>query len=343
MKSLSTRLLLVCSLLVFWAACGPYQVTSDRFGVPLASPLPVLVIEEPIIGYEHTPAEEYLRTMALVEALGGSRNVAVVAPWEVDLSDGESWPTGRSLATASMSDQGIDPARALIITFELEHASTTRVVVPNNGMLDGPQAAYAADAVLRLVARDGRGREEVARVEVAFEDDPFVESDDSSDMHPRFTEAIERAAQRLRLELDSLYVDGAASDIPRISTRFGATDLFRYGLGGESLESELSALGGLDGSAARLSWHMRLEPGVDSGTARSFDELPPALLVTSAGPVARAAGLEDGDFIVAIDDRVARGPHVWTRAFARPEPRREVPVDVIRGGQQLRLYVPSGR
>lgn len=343
MNSMSKRLLLACVCTLLWAACGPYQVTAERYGVPLAEPLPVLVIAEPELGYDHSPADEYLRTLALIDALGGNENVAVVAPWEVDVRAGESWPEGRAVATAAMADQGIDPGRALVLTFQLEHASTTRVVVPTNDMLDGPQVAYKADAVLRLVALDARGGEQIARVEVAFEDDPFVDGGDPADLHPRFTEAIDRAARRLRIELDAVYGQGPPESVPTLGARYGATDLVSYGLGGEPLATELARLDGLDATAARLAWHMRVEPGIDVGTARGFDALPPALFVTSVGPVAGAAGLQSGDFIVSIDGRAARGPHVWTRAFARPEPRREVPVEVVRGSERITLYVPSGR
>ena len=322
-------------------SCSPFQVQSTRFGVPLSASLPVLVISEPQIGYVHTPAEEYVRTLVFIEALGGTRDVAVVAPWEVEVLPGQAWPSGDALGTAALADQGIDPDGALMVSIVLEHSATGRVVVPTASMVSETTSTYTADAVLHVIAREVRGREVVARVEIAFEDDPFAPGGELGDTHPRFTEALRRAGAALRSELDAVFVASRPRSEAAPTFRYGATDLMQYGAGGAPAGAGLDALDALDQAASRLVWHRRVEPGLSPAIARAMDEVGPSLFVEESRGAALAAGIQAGDLIVEVDERPARGPQVWTRAFTRPGLRTDVPVRVIRGGESMVIWVPT--
>ena len=330
-----------CTLALSNAACSPFHAQSSRFGVPLSAPIPVLVVGEPQIGYVHTPAEEYVRTLAFIDALGGNRDLAVVAPWEVEVDAGQQWPSGDALGTAALADQGIDPDGALLVSIVLEHTATGRVVVPTASMVSETTSTYTADAVLHVIAREVRGRQQVARVEIAFEDDPFASGGAVGDAHPRVTEALRRAGALLRAELDAVYVSGAPAVSPAPMLRYGATDLIDYGAGGAPVRESLTTLDPLDEAAMRLVWHRRVEPSLDPASARRMDAVGPSLEVVESRGAASAAGIQRGDLIVEIDGRPARGRHVWTRAFTRPGLRTDVPVRVLRDDESIVIWVPT--
>lgn len=322
-------------------ACGPYQVSSDRNRTPAMVPLPVLVIEEPDIGYSHDPAEEYWRVLRLIDALGGNDDLAVVAPWEADVPPGRPWPEGSSLTAAVFEATGMDPDRVLMLEVELEYDAIERVLVPGERDPSGVRYQRDADAVLHLRALDGRSRDEVAAVSVAFEDEWDAAAEIEGDLHPRFTEAMDLAAERLRRELASLYTAGPAASAPTLHSLYSARHLADYGVRGERLNAQWSELTDADRTGRQLVWHQRVTPGMSVDYALFFDNSPPGILVHDAGEAVRAEGVEVGDLIVEIDGDAALGEHVWTRAFVRPDARREVTVVLIRGGERVEVRIPT--
>jgi len=57
---------------------------------------------------------------------------------------------------------------------------------------------------------------------------------------------------------------------------------------------------------------------------------------------AAAAGVEPGDILVRYDDRAIFSSLELITATRQGEPRSTVPVDLVRDGEPLRLYVPQG-
>ena len=328
----------IASLLL---ACGPYQISGETTRVPSAAPLPVLVIMEPDIGYEHEPAEEYWRILRLVDALGGNDDLAVVAPWEAGVGSGDTWPSGSDLTAALFEATGLDPDRVLLLDVKLDYSATERVLVP--GERDPTAVRYTrdADATLHLRALDGSTRAEIASVSVTFEDAWDAVGEIEGDLHPRFSEAMELAADRLRRELGSIYTGGPAAAAPPIGAIYSARHLLNYAVRGESLNDTWGELTEGDRRGRQLVWHQLVAPGMSVDHAAFFDASPPGILIYDAGEQARASGLQAGDLIVEIDGDDALGEHVWTRAFTRPDARREVSVVLLRDGAPVEVRVPT--
>jgi hypothetical protein len=334
------RIRSLCSLilLVSLTACSPFRIQSSTGTFASDRAVPTIIIEEPQIGYGHDPAEEYVRLEMLVAALGGYSDVSVVAPWEADV--GEPWPTGRDLTTETVIAAGISQESALLLEMLIEHSATERVIVPNSSRADAARYLYKADAVLHLIVRDGRGREELTRVSIAFEDDPLVTRVQQADNHPRLTEAIALGAAQLRQELRDVYAGGMPETAPQLDAYFGAQRLFDYGAGGAAVGPSFATYEELDEQVMRLTWHQRLDARIDVGVANSLDATPIGLWVVDAGPPAGSAGIQAGDLIVSIDGKPAYGQQVWVRAFLRTDRNSAVQVGLLRGGASLSISVP---
>jgi len=95
----------------------------------------------------------------------------------------------------------------------------------------------------------------------------------------------------------------------------------------------------LDRLAYAIGYYEYFEPGVSSTTVSAFETLPSGLLVESVGPGCETCGLEQSDFITAVNGNPVAGPQSLLRPFLNARHGGTAILTVFRDGMERDVRV----
>jgi len=213
---LNTKLhFFIFSILVFsfLGACQKYQVTaSDAIDVPQRNHYPMILIAEPLLNATPQPSETLRRSLTLTRHLSAGA-LPIIAPWEVDVPEGEQWPHLNSLIESLAITNAIDMDNALLLFFEIRDDASNRVVY-NSANFEGPSYSENHDVEVYLAIRDFHSDRIRAEISVRFSEDPFHEDITPLENRPELEVAIELAANELILLMQETYPERTRGPVP---------------------------------------------------------------------------------------------------------------------------------
>lgn len=337
----STLLLLVAVTLS--SACGGLRAKTDgTLGELGRTSYPTLVMTEPEFNFDHTPAELYIRTLAVVNELVIEHDLPVYAPWEADIEVGQQWPHGRELFTEVVASNGLDSDNVLMLVLRITQDGTERVVRQPADFGGGTELSYTPDVSVELVVRHANGGGDLFAVNVEFKEDVYAipDEDDAEIERPMLQNAIAVAADALALEFEETFVrdtPGTGIDPQGV---YNGKQIFDFGAGaGLPLSIEWSQLDPLELRLVHFDWLRRVEPRLTAEDAEFFETVEPGVLLESVSGQMQSAGVRVGDYVVGVNGNRALGLHTIERGFLLTGPGDAVRMDVLRNGQVQRFYV----
>lgn len=320
-------------------ACGPMQVRADSElpSVAAARQAPILVMAEPEFNFDHISADEYIRAYQLVEVLAESHDVPVVAPWEIAVAPGETWPFGQEHVERVMESNGLDLADVLLLRMRIDQQGADRYVSAPAGFPEGTTSSSRPDVTVELTIEHATSHEVYATVSVKFVDDGM--RGELSEPRPLLREAIEKAGNRMGRFYARAFKDGG--DVPAFAGVYNGRQMFDYDAGpGEPLAALWNDSSPAQRQVERFPWYLRLEPSITPPDAAWFDTVDPGVLISSVDGELADAGLHPGDYVLAVNRRPALGTHTIERAFVIAHAGEAVRLDVLRRGQVEVIRVP---
>lgn len=335
-----TLLVLVAALL---CACGGLRPRTDGGLSEVGrSSYPVLVMAEPEFNFDHTPAEVYLRSLALVNELVLDHDLPVVAPWEADVPPSQEWPHGRQLFTEVIASNGLDTDDVLMLVFRIRQTGTERVVRQPVDFGGATELSYDPDVRVELAIRHAHGADDLLSVAVEYKEEVYAIPDDPDGAieRPRLREAIEVAAAALAIEFQEAFPRRSAGRGIDPTGLYNGSQIFTFGAGaGEPLANEWTEMDPLERRLVHFDWLRRIEPELTAEQAEFFEGVQPGVLLGAAHPDLESHGIRPGDYVVGINGDPALGLHTVERGFLLTPPGDAVRVDVLRSGQVQRFYV----
>ena len=335
-----TLFVLVAALL---CACGGLRARTDGDLNQIGrSGYPILVMAEPEFNFDHTPAEVYIRSLALVNELVLEHDLPVVAPWEADVLPGTEWPHGRHLFTEVVASNGLDTDQVLMLVFRIRQSGTQRVVRQPADFGGGTELSYDPEVTVELAIRHAHGEADLLSVAVEFQEDVYALPDDpdTATDRPRLQEAVEVAAAVLALEFQEAFPGRSVGTGIDPAGLYNASQIFSFGAGaGEPLENEWTEMDPLERRLVHFDWLRRVEPELSAEQAEFFEEVQPGVLLGAAHPELESHGVRAGDYVVGVNGNPALGLHTVERGFLLTGPGDAVRIDVLRSGQVQRFYV----
>ena len=334
---------LLCMALGGCAGCGRYHVeaTSNIEEAPRTA-YPTVAILPPIFMMEHRPHQVFQYTYDLIEALSIEHGIPTVAPWEYD-PDGVMLGSRRD-ALRAITYFELDTTDLVVLEFRLEEDSASRAIAQPISLGGGVQFGYESDITLTLSMRSFPQGLDLVSVSVEFTDEPFAEGATMANPRPLLRQAVRRAADEMAEIMKGSWFSPVMGSPPDLDLRFNPVEVFRYqGGAGEPLESDFAELDELDRLAYSIGYYEYFKPGVSAQTVKLFEQSPPGLLVEGIGPGCRDCGLEESDFIVAVNGQAVAGPQSLLRPFLRSSTGGPVELTVSRDGEErvLRVVIPT--
>ncbi len=330
---------------MIFAACGGPQARSQSdLGRVSGENYPMLVMAEPEFTFDHAPAEIYLRTFQLVQRLTEYEHIPVIAPWEVDVAEGERWPHGTAQLAALLESNGVGGPGVYVLRFRIEETGTMRTVDAPSSLGGVSATTWEPEVNVQLIV-ETLGGAELARVWYEYDEDVYADVViDDGELRPMLRDAITLVATELGDQFEAAFEGGPRGSLAPLDAVYNARQVFTYGGGaGVPLNTQWQDLDPQTATVERFRWLRMFAPGLSLGQTEFFDSAAPGVLLTRAGGVVQDAGIRSGDYVVAVGDQPALGEHVLHRLFLSGQRGRSVPIDVLRDGVVRRIYVDLGR
>lgn len=330
--------LLVCSMLY---GCASSQVSGSMDLTSVgARNTPVFVLEAPLLSSDASSTETYFRARQVVHGLA-SRGVAVVAPWEIQVEEGESWPRGSNALARLLADNGLSPESVVRLRLHVEEAAQFSDITRSAAGGGGQAQIYRNDVRVHLIALSFGGSREMGRFTSRFSEDPGALGRDVREPRPQLAEAIGEVVARFADETRTAFPAGTLGRASGIRGLENGARLFRFGGGyNPPLETQWQSLGSTDRKLQMLTWYRRLHGQMDVELMETFDALPEGVLVTDPGGLASRYGLLPGDYVVRVNRRPAWTHSTIERAFLSTPIAQPVRLEVMRGSEIVTLVVP---
>ena len=336
---LSCRMLfLVTFAAVLWGGCSKYDVRDEQqfHRVPRGQ-VPLLLLQDPRLLLEHEPVEAYVRAQRLLDRLVQEGQLPVVAPWEVDLAPGESWPTGTRALARLLADNSVDPSRSLLVSLTVERVGGSRRVLSGEATMSQSERT---SFVVRLQVETFVERDIVYRVETSFEG-RAEEGRLQGETRTRLDEAVDEVARELVRVFRVQFRNQAPGVMPGIQGIDHPRQMLHYaGVPGEALGARVEPWQERDARAEVSRWFRLVEPQLTDDMVVRMAGLPAGLWVTDPGTVASRYGLQAGDFIVRANRQSVFGRTSLQRVYLATPREQPVQLVVLRSGEEHRLSVP---
>ena len=306
---------ILLATIVNGAGCGLYHVeATSQLAHPTLDPYPTVVVLPPAFNMEHRPHQVYQYTYDLIEVLTQEHRVPVVAPWEYDPSGRLVRDRGEALFAIADTVTGHE-SEMVLLDFRVDETGTQRAVAASLSMGGGIDRVYEAEVTITLTLRGYPADDELARVVIEFDDRAFGEGASAANPRPLLRDAVQRGGEELaRLMAGHWVRDPSAA--PDLEVHYNPAGLFLYqGGAGEPLESEFADMDDFDRLAHSLAYYEYFAPGISTRTATFFIDATQGLMVERVGEELESSGLQERDYITAVDGRPVGGPQTLFRPF----------------------------
>jgi hypothetical protein len=249
-------------------------------------------------------------------------------------------PDADATLAALLDQSEVGLVGTTLVRLSIEEQSSDRAVLEPMMMGGDLALSYESQVTIRLALLSVPQRDEMAAVEIRFDDDLLDRRATPADPRPRLRDALREAADQLSSLVADRWPDGPTGSIPDWDLLYNPREMFAYqGTRGASLNDDLAGLDELDRLATSLIYYQYFEPDLDGATLRFFQDAPAGLLVRETA-AQDAPGLLAGDYITEANGEAVAGPQSVSRLFLLGQPGQEVDVTVQRHGETLLLSWP---